>query len=98
MPMAMDKTVSTAWRCVRSPFVAARWDRLRLDTWFAEDLVSCEDWELEMRVYHHCRVVVLFPKSWPGPVCRRRRSAGPGGPRDAHSGSRTWVCCAIASR
>ena len=34
-------------------------DRLGLDTWFAEDLVSCEDWELEMRVYHHCRVVVL---------------------------------------
>ena len=26
---------------------------------FAEDLVSCEDWELEMRLYHLCRVVVL---------------------------------------
>jgi glycosyltransferase involved in cell wall biosynthesis len=34
-------------------------NRLGLDTWFAEDLISCEDWELEMRVYHHCRVVVL---------------------------------------
>jgi glycosyltransferase involved in cell wall biosynthesis len=34
-------------------------DRLGLDSWFAEDLVSCEDWELEMRVYHHCRVAVL---------------------------------------
>jgi hypothetical protein len=33
-------------------------DRLG-DKLFAEDLVSCEDWELEMRVYHHCRVVVL---------------------------------------
>jgi len=29
------------------------------ETLFAEDLVSCEDWELEMRVYHLCRVVVL---------------------------------------
>jgi glycosyltransferase involved in cell wall biosynthesis len=34
-------------------------DRLGLDMWFAEDLVSCEDWELEMRVYHRCRVAVL---------------------------------------
>jgi glycosyltransferase involved in cell wall biosynthesis len=33
------------------------------DTWFAEDLVSCEDWELEMRVYHACRVVAL-PEVW----------------------------------
>jgi hypothetical protein len=33
-------------------------DRLG-DQWFAEDLVSCEDWELEMRVYHQCRVAVL---------------------------------------
>ena len=33
------------------------------ETLFAEDLVSCEDWELEMRVYHLCRVVVL-PEVW----------------------------------
>lgn len=26
---------------------------------FAEDLVRCEDWEFELRVYHSCRVVVL---------------------------------------
>ena len=26
---------------------------------FAEDLVSCEDWEFELRVYHSCRVLVL---------------------------------------
>jgi glycosyltransferase involved in cell wall biosynthesis len=38
-------------------------DRLGLESWFAEDLVSCEDWELEMRVYHHCRVAVL-PEVW----------------------------------
>jgi glycosyltransferase involved in cell wall biosynthesis len=29
------------------------------DRLFAEDLVCCEDWEFEMRVYHTCRVVVL---------------------------------------
>jgi hypothetical protein len=33
------------------------------ETWFAEDLVSCEDWELEMRVYHQCKVAVL-PEVW----------------------------------
>jgi glycosyltransferase involved in cell wall biosynthesis len=33
------------------------------ETLFAEGLVSCEDWELEMRVYHLCRVVVL-PEVW----------------------------------
>jgi len=27
--------------------------------WFAEDLLSCEDWELEMRIYNSCRVAVL---------------------------------------
>ena len=32
-------------------------------TLFAEDLVSCEDWEFEMRLYHLCRVVVL-PEVW----------------------------------
>lgn len=37
-------------------------DRLG-QTWFAEDLLSCEDWELEMRIYHLCRVVVL-PEVW----------------------------------
>lgn len=30
---------------------------------FAEDLISGEDWELEMRVYHECRVAVL-PEVW----------------------------------
>lgn len=33
------------------------------DRWFAEDLISCEDWELEMRVYHHWRIVAL-PEVW----------------------------------
>jgi glycosyltransferase involved in cell wall biosynthesis len=33
------------------------------DNWFAEDLVSCEDWELEMRIYHHWRIVAL-PEVW----------------------------------
>ena len=33
------------------------------ETLFAEDLVSCEDWEFQMRVYHLCRVVVL-PEVW----------------------------------
>ena len=31
----------------------------RGDKWFAEDLISCEDWELEMWVYHHWRIVAL---------------------------------------
>jgi glycosyltransferase involved in cell wall biosynthesis len=30
---------------------------------FSEDLGSCEDWELELRLYHECRVVVL-PEVW----------------------------------
>jgi glycosyltransferase involved in cell wall biosynthesis len=30
---------------------------------FAEDLVRCEDWEFELRLYHSCRVVVL-PEVW----------------------------------
>ena len=30
---------------------------------FAEDLVCCEDWEFQMRLYHRCRVVVL-PEVW----------------------------------
>lgn len=33
------------------------------ETLFAEDLMCCEDWEFEMRVYHLCRVVVL-PEVW----------------------------------
>jgi glycosyltransferase involved in cell wall biosynthesis len=32
-------------------------------TFFAEDLGCCEDWEFEMRVYHHCSVIVL-PEVW----------------------------------
>ena len=30
---------------------------------FAEDLLSCEDWEFELHVYHLCHVVVL-PQVW----------------------------------
>jgi glycosyltransferase involved in cell wall biosynthesis len=30
---------------------------------FSEDLDTCEDWELELRRYHECRVVVL-PEVW----------------------------------
>jgi glycosyltransferase involved in cell wall biosynthesis len=30
---------------------------------FAEDLVCCEDWEFQMRLYHSCRAVVL-PEVW----------------------------------
>ena len=30
---------------------------------FAEDLNSCEDWELEVRIYQNCRVIVL-PEIW----------------------------------
>jgi glycosyltransferase involved in cell wall biosynthesis len=30
---------------------------------FAEDLVCCEDWEFQMRLYHRCQVVVL-PQVW----------------------------------
>ena len=30
---------------------------------FVEDLVCCEDWEFQMRLYHCCRVVVL-PQVW----------------------------------
>jgi glycosyltransferase involved in cell wall biosynthesis len=30
---------------------------------FAEDLVCCEDWEFQMRLYHACRVVIL-PQVW----------------------------------
>lgn len=37
-------------------------------TLFAEDLVWCEDWEFQMRVYHSCRVVVL-PEVWTWARC-----------------------------
>ena len=30
---------------------------------FPEDLVCCEDWEFQMRLYHTCRVIVL-PQVW----------------------------------
>jgi hypothetical protein len=30
---------------------------------FAEDLVCCEDWEFQMRLYHSC-VVVVLPQVW----------------------------------
>lgn len=35
---------------------------------FAEDLLSCEDWEFQMRIYHRCRVVVL-PEVWTWARC-----------------------------
>jgi glycosyltransferase involved in cell wall biosynthesis len=63
-------------------------DRLG-DKWFAEDLVSCEDWELEMRVYHQCRVAVL-PEVWAWVRClddgARLGRAAPGTPptREQH--------------
>ena len=38
------------------------WERLGQPL-FAEDLFTCEDWEMEMRVYHCSRVVVL-PEVW----------------------------------
>jgi glycosyltransferase involved in cell wall biosynthesis len=30
---------------------------------FSEDLVCCEDWEFQMRLYHSCRVIVI-PQIW----------------------------------
>jgi len=30
---------------------------------FAEDLVCCEDWEFQMRLYH-CSCVVVLPQVW----------------------------------
>jgi glycosyltransferase involved in cell wall biosynthesis len=38
------------------------------ETLFAEDLVSCEDWEFQMHVYHMFRVVVL-PEVWTWARC-----------------------------
>lgn len=37
-------------------------------TLFAEDLLSCEDWEFQMRIYHRGRVVVL-PEVWTWARC-----------------------------
>jgi glycosyltransferase involved in cell wall biosynthesis len=33
------------------------------DVLFAEDISCCEDWEFEIRVYHHCRTLVV-PEVW----------------------------------
>lgn len=52
--------------------------------WFPEDLISCEDWEFEMRVYHRDRVVAL-PKVYSWVRClddpARVGRAAPGMPR-----------------
>ena len=37
-------------------------------TLFAEDLLWCEDWEFQMRIYHRCRVAVL-PEVWTWARC-----------------------------
>ena len=54
-------SMNTAHTCS----ITARRDALsRLgERLFAEDLVCCEDWEFQMRLYHCCRVVVL-PQVW----------------------------------
>jgi glycosyltransferase involved in cell wall biosynthesis len=51
--------VATCSITVRRGALAALGDKL-----FAEDLVSCEDWEFEMRLYHLCRAVVVLPQVW----------------------------------
>lgn len=54
-------SMNTAHTCsitVRRAALARLGERL-----FAEDLVCCEDWEFQMRLYHACRVVVL-PQVW----------------------------------
>lgn len=51
-------TVHTCAITVRRAALAAPGEKL-----FAEDLVCCEDWEFQMRLYHRCRVVVL-PQVW----------------------------------
>ena len=51
-------TVHTCSITVRRLALARLGERL-----FAEDLVCCEDWEFQMRLYHGCRVVVL-PQVW----------------------------------
>jgi hypothetical protein len=42
-------------------------DRIEGDL-FAEDLIWCEDWEFQMRIYHLCRVLVL-PEVWTWARC-----------------------------
>jgi len=51
-------TVHTCSITMRRAALSRLGDRL-----FAEDLVCCEDWEFQMRLYHSCRVVVL-PLVW----------------------------------
>jgi glycosyltransferase involved in cell wall biosynthesis len=54
-------SVNTAHTCsitVRRDALLKLGERL-----FAEDLVCCEDWEFQMRLYHSCRVVLL-PQVW----------------------------------
>lgn len=54
-------SMNTAHTCsitVRRAVLSRLGERL-----FAEDLVCCEDWEFQMRLYHSCRVVVL-PQVW----------------------------------
>ena len=51
-------TVHTCSITVRRAALARLGEKL-----FAEDLVCCEDWEFQMRLYHSCRVVVL-PQVW----------------------------------
>ncbi|HSE18231.1 MAG TPA: glycosyltransferase family 2 protein [Pyrinomonadaceae bacterium] len=51
-------TVHTCSITVRREALAKLGEKL-----FAEDLVCCEDWEFQMRLYHSCRVVVL-PQVW----------------------------------
>jgi GT2 family glycosyltransferase len=51
-------TVHTCSITVRREALARLGEKL-----FAEDLVCCEDWEFQMRLYHACRVVIL-PQVW----------------------------------
>ena len=51
-------TVHTCSITVRRAALARLGEKL-----FAEDLVCCEDWEFQMRLYHNSRVVVL-PQVW----------------------------------
>jgi glycosyltransferase involved in cell wall biosynthesis len=54
------------------------------EIWFPEDLISCEDWEFEMRVYHRSQVVAL-PQVYSWVRCLddgvRIGRAAPGKPR-----------------
>ena len=51
-------TVHTCSITVRRDALAILGEKL-----FAEDLVCCEDWEFQMRLYHTCRVLIL-PQVW----------------------------------